>query len=393
MADDIRIKSRDDLEKWLNSLPEDIRWQAATVIASRAALRVLPFLEGWLQESERIAIKTVLPNFYASIFSWLSSVNIIECRSTKIYELVVKSASDSADIAVQNATNSVAARAAASAITAATYAARACDKQLNDAITASFAAATWDSITKDANDIIHVITSVKKFMIETPLWTDPPDGIITHWNSMKHLLLAREGEHWEVWTTWYDARLDPSQRIPCYSPPDLKLEEARVLLPDELWRQGPAAVNARIRERIEESGFADKEARDAKPPDVPEQEPATIEVEWEGDRLIMRRRPVKLGDMPDETLLAALQALRQQLRQTLETLQADQSANAIDRRIIEELRQVVDLLPGSAPVDLAQLIQLAMQVDALRAYHTWRAWAMTRRRPGRKFSATRCRRR
>ena len=71
---------------------------------------------------------------------------------------------------------------------------------------------------------------------------------------MKHRLLAREGEHWEVWTTWYDARLDPSQHIPCYSPPDLKLEEARVLLPDELWKQGPAAVNARIRERIEESG-------------------------------------------------------------------------------------------------------------------------------------------
>jgi len=368
MADDIRIESRDDLKKWLNSLPEDIRRQAATAIASRAALRVLPIIETWLREDEDEAISIVLPSFRATATPWLAAVG------------------SSHGVEVRKAADAAAARAAADAAADAAFAAaRAAADADFFAADAAFAAA--QTIAADPGAIPALLT-------RTPLWPNgTPEWATKYWQSMKHLLLAREGEHWEVWTTWYDARLDPSQRIPCYSPPDLKLEEARVLLPDELWRQGPAAVNARIRERIEESGFADKEARDAKPPDVPEQEPATIEVEWEGDRLIMRRRPVKLGDMPDETLLAALQALRQQLRQTLETLQADQSANAIDRRIIEELRQVVDLLPGSAPVDLAQLIQLAMQVDALRAYHTWRAWAMTRRRPGRKFSATRCRRR
>ena len=183
---------------------------------------------------------------------------------------------------------------------------------------------------------------------------------------MKTRLLAREGEHWKVWTKWYDARLDPSHHIPCYSPPDLELEEARVLLPDELWEQGPAAVNARIKALFEESGCASKPAETQ--PAIPEQALATIEVEWEGERLIMRRRPVMPEDMPDETLLAALQALRQQLQQTVETLQAEQFANAIDPRIIEELRQVVELLPADAPVDMAQTMQLAMQVDEVREY-------------------------
>lgn len=48
-----------------------------------------------------------------------------------------------------------------------------------------------------------------------------------------------------MWTDWYDARLrgDPINNA---------LEVARVLIPDEIWEQGPAVVNARIKELIRE---------------------------------------------------------------------------------------------------------------------------------------------
>ena len=112
----------------------------------------------------------------------------------------------------------------------------------------------------DASAIAAAPGVIPVFLAQTPLWPDgTPDWAAEYWRSMKARLLAREGEHWEVWTNWYDARLDPSRRIPCYSPPDLKLEEARVLLPDELWEQGPAAVNARIKALIEESDCAKAE--------------------------------------------------------------------------------------------------------------------------------------
>jgi hypothetical protein len=73
----------------------------------------------------------------------------------------------------------------------------------------------------------------------------PPD-IAAAWSRLKALLLARADEHWEVWTEWYEDRL-------AGRPADRDLELARVLLPDELWKQGPKAVNSEIRRLIDES--------------------------------------------------------------------------------------------------------------------------------------------
>jgi hypothetical protein len=94
-----------------------------------------------------------------------------------------------------------------------------------------------------------------------PVWPDgAPKELQNLWASMKRRLLAREGEHWEAWTNWYDARLDPATPIPCYNPPIEELERARVLLPEDLWKQGPAAVNAEIQRLIEEDGCGEEPA-------------------------------------------------------------------------------------------------------------------------------------
>ncbi|MGP0060796.1 MAG: hypothetical protein ACLPID_16065 [Beijerinckiaceae bacterium] len=59
---------------------------------------------------------------------------------------------------------------------------------------------------------------------------------------MKKTLLAR-GENWDVWTEWYEARLEGRPAIEA-------LEVARVMIADDTWKQGPKVVNAEIKKLI-----------------------------------------------------------------------------------------------------------------------------------------------
>jgi hypothetical protein len=62
------------------------------------------------------------------------------------------------------------------------------------------------------------------------------------WHEMKRGLLAT-GQDWEVWTDWYEARLTGKRT-------NKKLEIARATIPNETWEQGPAVVNAHIKDLI-----------------------------------------------------------------------------------------------------------------------------------------------
>ena len=81
----------------------------------------------------------------------------------------------------------------------------------------------------------------------TPLWPDgAPRWAKEAWRKFKSALLAA-GQDWNVWTDWYELRLagDASD------PPNEVLEVARAMIPDEIWKQNPAAVNAEIRRLID----------------------------------------------------------------------------------------------------------------------------------------------
>lgn len=77
-----------------------------------------------------------------------------------------------------------------------------------------------------------------------PLW---PDRITSSskagWDALKRDLLSA-GDDWDVWTDWYDDRLAGKR------PWRRSLEIARATLPDDLWEQGPKAVNAEIKRLI-----------------------------------------------------------------------------------------------------------------------------------------------
>ena len=275
----VRIRDEKDLEKWLNGLPEEQCRRAAVAIAARAAMRALPALEAWLKRNEDGAISIVLPTFRAQASSWLVAVG--PSRDADVIKAALATIANTAATTTANAyaADTRAANAVlAAALTAnvnfnditPTTAAEASTKTVSHSANAAAltaeaayayayaytfvnASATLKAVEADVDAIANG-TSIPELM-NTPLW---PIGTSQWaqklWRSMKARLLARRGEHWEVWTNWYDARLDPSRPIPCYNPPDKNLERARVLLPKELWEKGPAAVNEEIKRLIDESG-------------------------------------------------------------------------------------------------------------------------------------------
>jgi len=100
----------------------------------------------------------------------------------------------------------------------------------------------WDAVSADVRELSDAEEVVSR--ARSPLWQENlPDWFVEHWRLLKARLLEAD-EGWEVWTDWYEDRLHGR-------PFDKALEEARVLIPDEIWQQGPKAVNTGIARLIE----------------------------------------------------------------------------------------------------------------------------------------------
>lgn len=95
-------------------------------------------------------------------------------------------------------------------------------------------------------------------LLGRPLWPDqPPERLMPRWDTLK-TACHREGDHWSVWTGWYEARLygqawADRQGMPWIA----ELEFLRCTLRDDpsdptpndaLWRAGPDTVNAKIQD-------------------------------------------------------------------------------------------------------------------------------------------------
>ncbi|MBS8260144.1 hypothetical protein DYI23_07935 [Roseibium polysiphoniae] len=103
-------------------------------------------------------------------------------------------------------------------------------------------------IARDCSRFIAgtISRSINSELLESPLWLtgEMPGGILDCWGVLKELLL-RADENWQVWIDWYESIL--SGQIS-----SIGLEKSRAALVERFWTQGPAAVNARIRELIDE---------------------------------------------------------------------------------------------------------------------------------------------
>ena len=97
----------------------------------------------------------------------------------------------------------------------------------------------WDAAWEDIRRLEN--GSDAAALLAQPLWLTPaPQYIGDEWRHLSTRLLARDNEHWDIWTSWYEARLAGGGTV-------LETDEiARVSLPNEIWTQGAATANAYI---------------------------------------------------------------------------------------------------------------------------------------------------
>jgi hypothetical protein len=101
---------------------------------------------------------------------------------------------------------------------------------------------TLNALATDANLLDQGVDSVTLGFSQ--LWpTQPPVWATDEWESVRSSLLAAN-EAWDVWTSWYDARL-------AGDPTDQAHEIARATIDDDIWVEGPTAVNEHIIHMIE----------------------------------------------------------------------------------------------------------------------------------------------
>lgn len=251
---------------WLRTQPVE----NAAILAIRSALRVLPFLTRDFDRVTMAGDTLVLPVFRAVSVSWLLGVFRDEETLRSIAAADASDVADGALAAAKRAADSAVAvySAAAAASTAAAAddasfstvtAADSADAAVYDAADAASNATTAYSaiarvLSRDRARLTKGASPSRLYIM--PLWPDGmPGDLAADWQTLKADLLSRN-EDWDIWTDWYEDRL-------AGRPPEAKLDRARIMLPDGLWKQGAKAVNAelkRIRADLQAEGAEDPKA-------------------------------------------------------------------------------------------------------------------------------------
>jgi TIR domain len=104
------------------------------------------------------------------------------------------------------------------------------------------ATAFWSAVSTDATQWEEGVAP--SVIAGSPLWPiDLPADVRTLWQKLKAVLHA-EKQDWQVWTAWYDDRLEGRNR-------EKEHELAYVRIEETLWDQGPSIVNAEIKRLVE----------------------------------------------------------------------------------------------------------------------------------------------
>jgi hypothetical protein len=214
---------------WVRKLPPEV----AIAFAARMALRVLPIV--WTARGEDFKhgffADIILPVFRATNVAFAAAKYPAQATRRQ-----ATSASAGADAAAAAAPAAPAAAAAAAADSA--FAAAAAAVASANAACPVF----WAAVSDDATHVEEGATA--SFIAGSPLWPKgQPDELRSMWVEL-NAALRTSGEDWDVWIDWYEARLQGKGS-------NQKLEIARAMIPNEIWREGPAKVNAEIKRLIE----------------------------------------------------------------------------------------------------------------------------------------------
>jgi hypothetical protein len=86
------------------------------------------------------------------------------------------------------------------------------------------------------------------------LWPGrPPEWFAEDWDELKGAMLG-DGQHWIVWTDWYEDRLNGRTANQAF-------EVTRATIPNVMWEQEPALLNAHIQDLLRQHGISRSEIR------------------------------------------------------------------------------------------------------------------------------------
>ena len=268
-TDKIQITHQGEVNKWLKDKPVEF----SVVIATRAALRVLPQVAGIYSSknsTDEELITLVLTSFIGSNVAWLGAkkINIPQSVRNHLIDILTNAIHPISKVASENMRDD-------SKVENAHYATNAC-YTIVDAVNASNVGSEitsakqainnatyafayheqdiWNSFAVDLqwleeNEVADIHPKrISDTLMGLPLWLESePDWSSSRWHSLK-TKLYEFNEDWNVWTRWYEARLAGEETYPEFSPEENeKLEVARALIADKDWKRGPAHVNALIK--------------------------------------------------------------------------------------------------------------------------------------------------
>ncbi|MEP1443138.1 MAG: hypothetical protein ABJK39_09035 [Hyphomicrobiales bacterium] len=333
--DVLEIKTREELEAWFEQRPPAV----AQVVAARAALRSLPYIVE-AKNDENFESRVLLPVLRAVTIPWAA----LRYPTHNIYFLAAKAAYFNASgLAERTATHAAFATGADVVISdAAAHA-------VNFSYAATLIDAFWNESLQDCAFLEGAIEQgdeiehAARDLAGEPSWrTQPmPAEALERWGELKGSL-SNAGDKWHVWRDWYQARLDGGKTIDV--PNDL-LEDLDVriaTLDEELWKQGPAEVNAKIQELMD--GTLEVLALSLSD-DIPPQEPASIKPEWRGDFLTLPNTKAQ-DDLSGASIEAAFGSLIDQVE---DVIQGISSESNIDPRVLKYLEKLRDKIPTEVP--------------------------------------------
>lgn len=227
----VEIGSKDEFETWLRRQPRGV----AVALAARAALRVLPLLKA-AKASRGFRSNIVLPVFRAAAVSWAAA-------NYPARERELAGAASAATFAPFTGAASTTASAAVETAAFAPF----FDVFDPAAFTAPvFAAAGTSAFQRAISADAELVDdgAAPSAIASLPLWPNEgqPVELQSFWEKLKRGLLEA-GEDWNVWTDWYEDRLQGRVREESH-------ELSYVQIKNALWDQGAAVVNAEIRRRI-----------------------------------------------------------------------------------------------------------------------------------------------
>ena len=342
------FNDRTKFKNWLQSQPREV----LTLLASRAALRVLPFAQ--MGKCEDYRGRLVLPLFCAGSVAW---------SAAKYPALETDLAARAADALAATFSNpAMAARLRPFFSPEIFFSHRLANASEDSSRAALFlamsgkadaaAAIQRDAAAKASGKLVPDILGCKLWPGARPRW------IAQLWKELKQDLLAAQ-EDWDVWIDWYEARL---QGKAYYE----ERETAILRIAAENWEQGPGLVNRKIKGSIVRqipNRRHEKRQAPSSVAGVPPLRPAALEPVWSGGRLVLPPHAAE-SDSDAVVLVMAFKFLRDEIAGLADAADGER---AVDLRSIARLRSIATRIPAFAPSQ-NELFYLAHLKEFLKAY-------------------------